>query len=177
MATSTLVPLEDYLATCYEPDKEYVDGELVERCAGEYEHSRLQALITIYFGGKEADCKIRVFTEQRVRVVSTDSEKRYRIPDVCVVRTPYDKERVLSRPPYLVIEILSPDDRASDTLRKTADYSRFGIPHIWIVDPLKRELFEADSHGIREIADLVGYLSEIGLSVDFNRFFAQLDQE
>ncbi len=176
MATSALVPLEKYLATCYEPDKEYVDGELVQRCVGDYEH-RLQALITIYFGGKEADCKIRVFTEQRVRVVSTDSEKRYRIPDVCVVRTPYDKERVLSRPPYLVIEILSSDDRASDTLRKTADYSRFGIPHIWIVDPAKRELFEADSHGIREIADLVGHLSEIGLSVDFNRFFAQLDQE
>ncbi len=88
MATSALVPLEKYLATCYEPDKEYVDGELVQRCVGDYEHSRLQALITIYFGGKEADCKIRVFTEQRVRVVSTDSEKRYRIPDVCVVRTP-----------------------------------------------------------------------------------------
>ncbi len=177
MATSTLVSLEEYLSTCYEPDKEYVDGELVERCVGEFDHSRLQIIIATYLCIKEVDYKILAFTEQRVRVVNTDHEKRYRIPDICVVRTPYDKERVLTRPPYLVIEILSPDDRASDTLAKTSDYSRFGIPHIWIVDPEQRKLFHADSQGIREQADLIGQLPEIGLTVDFNQFFARISQQ
>ena len=177
MAAGTLVSLEEYLSTCYEPDREFVDGELVERCVGEFDHSRLQMIIAAFFFNKEADLHIWAFTEQRVQVVNTDNEKRYRIPDVCVVRTPYIKERVLTRPPYLVIEILSPDDRASDTLTKTSDYSRFGIPHIWIVDPEQRKLFQADSHGIRELADLVGHLPEISLTVDFNQFFARISQQ
>ncbi len=67
--------------------------------------------------------------------------------------------------------------RTSDTLKKTSDYSRFGIPHIWIVDPEQRKLFQADSHGIRQQTHIVGYLSEIGLTVDFNQFFARNSQQ
>ena len=36
MAASTLVSLEEYLSTSYEPDREYVNGELVERCVGKF---------------------------------------------------------------------------------------------------------------------------------------------
>ena len=43
MASGTLVPLGEYLETVYEPDCEYIDGELVERNVGELEHSGLQA--------------------------------------------------------------------------------------------------------------------------------------
>ena len=177
MATSTLVSLEEYLSTCYEPDMEYVDGELVERCVGEFDHSRLQMIISAFFFNREADLQIWAFPEQRIQVVNTDHEKRYRISDVCLVRTPYGQESILTSPPYLVIEILSPDDRASDTLAKTSDYSRFGIPHIWIVDPEQRKLFHADSQGIREQADLIGQLPEIGLTVDSNQLFARISQQ
>jgi hypothetical protein len=45
MATSTIVPLDQYLGTAYEPDVEYVDGQLVERHVGEYDHSILQSLL------------------------------------------------------------------------------------------------------------------------------------
>ena len=31
MAASVSVPVEEYLSTSYEPDREYVDGELLER--------------------------------------------------------------------------------------------------------------------------------------------------
>ena len=174
MITSTLVPLEEYLSTCYEPDCEYVDGELVERFVGEYNHSRLQAMIAAYFVNREAELNILAFTEQRVLLVNTDREKRYRIPDVCVVRLPYPNDPVLSLPPYLAIEILSPDDRTGDTLQKTSEYARFGIPHIWIIDPREKKLFQADSSGVHEVRDLVGRLPEIGLNVDFSQFFAKL---
>src|ERR1035441_8349759 len=36
MATFTSVPVEEYLRTFYDPDREYVDGQLVERHVGEY---------------------------------------------------------------------------------------------------------------------------------------------
>ncbi len=39
----TTVP--EYLATMYRPDRDYLEGELVERCVGEWDHSRLQALL------------------------------------------------------------------------------------------------------------------------------------
>jgi hypothetical protein len=46
--TPTLVSLSEYLATIYRPDCEYVDGELLERNVGEWDHSRLQALLSGY---------------------------------------------------------------------------------------------------------------------------------
>lgn len=48
MATATHIPLEKYLATSYEPDLEYVCGELEERNAGEYDHSRVQQAIQLW---------------------------------------------------------------------------------------------------------------------------------
>ena len=35
MLTGTSIPVEEYLRTSYEPDMEYVDGQLVERSVGE----------------------------------------------------------------------------------------------------------------------------------------------
>ena len=51
MATSVLVSPEDYLATSFEgPEREYVDGRVVERNAGENPHSEVQArLIEIFY--------------------------------------------------------------------------------------------------------------------------------
>jgi hypothetical protein len=45
MANSPLIPLSDYLTTSFRPDREYVDGVLVERNVGKNEHSRLQSLL------------------------------------------------------------------------------------------------------------------------------------
>jgi len=45
MATSTQVSLETYLCTVYEPDVDYVDGELEDRNVGHYDHSIVQQQI------------------------------------------------------------------------------------------------------------------------------------
>jgi hypothetical protein len=44
MATTAQIALSDYLKTSYDPDLEYVDGELQERNVGETDHARVQAL-------------------------------------------------------------------------------------------------------------------------------------
>ena len=41
----TSVSVEEYLRTSYEPEMEYVDGQLVDRHVGEYDHSLMQAMI------------------------------------------------------------------------------------------------------------------------------------
>ena len=101
MATSTSVPVEEYLRTTYHPDMEYVDGELVDRHVGEHKHSRLQTLVVVELGPRERG--FRVLTEQRLRVLGT--KNRYRIPDVCAMALPYRSEPVLATPPHLIIEI------------------------------------------------------------------------
>jgi Uma2 family endonuclease len=45
MVTGTAVPVEEYLRTNYDPDMEYVDGQLVERSVGERRHSRTQTIL------------------------------------------------------------------------------------------------------------------------------------
>jgi Uma2 family endonuclease len=173
MATSISVPVEEYLRTIYHPDMEYVDGELVERHVGEHKHSRLQTLAVLQLGPRERERGFRVLTEQLLRVLG--AKHRYRIPDVCVMALPYRSEPVLATPPHLIIEILSPDDETSDTLARVADYLRFGVAHIWIANPYKHTLQEADREDIRYCADLVLETDLVG-RVDFNALFAKVDE-
>ena len=93
-----------------------------------------------------------------------------------MVRKPYQRESALTHPPYLV-EILSPGDHTSETHRRVNDFARFGVTHIGIVEPAERKLFEADESGIREIAGNIGQLPELGLTVDYNQFLQQLDED
>jgi Uma2 family endonuclease len=172
MATSTSVAVEVYLSTSYDPDMEYVDGALVERNVGERRHSRLQGFLVALLMAREAQGKFHVYPEQRVRV---SARTTYRIPDVCVMALPYPAEPVFTQPPHLVIEIVSPDDRPGDMLAKVAEYLNFGVPHIWIPDPYRGRLQEADSEGLRDCPNLMVKTDLVGL-VDFSELFARLDE-
>jgi Uma2 family endonuclease len=171
MATSTAIPVEEYLRTAYHPDVEYVNGQLVERKVGEYLHSRLQVLIAAALGLRERERRFRVFTEQRVRV---NEEPRYRIPDICVKALPHQVTPILTQPD-LAIEIVSPDDEVPEMLAKIGDYLAAGIPHVWVVDPYKRTLVEADQAGIRRPISQVLATPLVG-EIDFALLFQQLDE-
>ena len=133
MATALHIPLNEYLGISYRPDREYVDGEIRERNVGKWEHARLQWLLAAWFFAHEQQWGITGSTEQRVRV----SESRVRVPDV-VVLTAGAQPDVLSDPPLLVIEILSPEDSYSDTQERAQDYRAMGVETVWIIDPKTR---------------------------------------
>src|SRR5436305_1635741 len=105
MATGSLISVREYLSTSYRPDCDYVDGVVVERNLGEYDHGRLQAAIIIYFSRHE-EWGVEVVPEQRVQVSPT----RFRVPDLCVV-VGKPSEPILHTPPLICFEILSRDDR------------------------------------------------------------------
>jgi Uma2 family endonuclease len=179
MATATYVPVEEYLSTSYEPDREYVDGTLVERNVGERQHSFIQAALATYLNNlRRADRRFAVFTEQRLLIGPGEQRPRYRIPDVCVMAPGYARTSVLAEPPALVAEILSPDDRMSDVFQKIGDYLCFGVGAIWIVDPAEKKLFTADSDSLREVKNQTGRFHCGGeeLAVDFRPIFAELDE-
>jgi len=131
MSTAVHLSLEEYLNTDYEPDCDYVDGEIVERNVGEKKHSRLQGLLLGFFLIREKQWEIRAYPEQRVQV----SEKRFRIPDVCITRADAPDEQIFTHPPVVCVEILSKDDRMGDMLGKIKDYLAMGVATVWVIDP------------------------------------------
>jgi hypothetical protein len=42
MGTTTSIPVGEYLSSDYEPDVDFVEGELEERHLGEKDHAKLQ---------------------------------------------------------------------------------------------------------------------------------------
>ena len=128
----TLISVEEYLNTSYEgPDREYLDGRIVERNLGEKDHSRPQRKLIGFFVALEKTLRTYAFPEQRVQVKAT----RFRVPDVCVYVGAEPDDQVFRTPPFLAIEILSKDDRASDLQEKLDDYRGFAIPFVWVIDP------------------------------------------
>jgi Uma2 family endonuclease len=133
MATATQISISEYLDTTYRPDCEYIDGEVRERNVGKWSHARVQWLLAHWFGKHESVWNVIGSTEQRMRVSST----RIRVPDLVVVR-PGPQPDVLTAPPLLIIEVLSPDDSYSSIQKRCQDYLALGVETIWIIDPETR---------------------------------------
>ncbi|HLG99071.1 MAG TPA: hypothetical protein VKX49_22355 [Bryobacteraceae bacterium] len=68
MGSATLIPVEEYLRSSYSPDREYIDGEIVERNLGEKAHGTVQSNLILYLGNRRKALGIREFPEQRVQV-------------------------------------------------------------------------------------------------------------
>lgn len=66
--------------------------------------------------------------------------RRFRIPDVTVMRELPEDPVWVTEPPVLVAEVLSPRTRREDQLRKTGEYLAAGISQYWVVDPEHEEL-------------------------------------
>ena len=87
------------------------------------------------------------------------------VPDLAGWR----RERLPSTPnePYLtlapdwVCEVLSPSTETIDRGRKLAIYAREGVPHVWLVDPLRQslEVLALDAGSFEPIAQHQGHAS------------------
>ena len=131
MAALPHVSLDTYLRSRYEPDAEYVDGEIEERPMGEYDHAAWQAAIQKWFWKHEQKWQIEALPELRVQV----APRRFRVPDVTVLDFLRPVEQIITHPPVAVFEILSPEDTVRRLKRKLDDYANMGIPQIWVIDP------------------------------------------
>src|SRR3984957_20619504 len=103
MGAATLVSVEDYLSTSYSPDREYIDGRIVERNLGELTHGRIQRRLIVYFDLRSKELGIEVIPEQRVQVSPT----RFRIPDVTVVKSSQVQGEIFPSPHHVCLAILT----------------------------------------------------------------------
>jgi Uma2 family endonuclease len=148
MATGALASINEYLSTSYHPDCEYIDGVILARNVGEYDHARLQIAIASYLYTRRKELGITVVPEQRLQVSPT----RFRVPDVCV--TLAEPEQIFTKAPFICIEILSPEDRLSAMQERVTDYLGMGVPYVWILDPKTRLAYRWTAEGMHQIPEL-----------------------
>jgi Uma2 family endonuclease len=164
-AASVAVSVEEYLSSVYRPDCDYIDGEVVERNVGEFDHSWMQTAIGWYLFVRGKLWGITALTELRVQVNAT----RFRVPDITVIANPVTanpehKMRILREPPLLCVEILSPEDRMVKVQAGVEDYLSFGVPCVWIVNPETRQGFVCTPDGMVEAKD--GVLRVVGTAIE-----------
>jgi Uma2 family endonuclease len=69
---------------------------------------------------------------------------------------------VPAAPPFVAIEILSPDDRMADVRDKLAEYRAWGVAHVWLVDPHSKRMYTCDA-ALTEVPTLK--IPELGIEV------------
>jgi Uma2 family endonuclease len=165
MAAGTQISVEEYLHTVYRPDCDYIDGMVEERNLGEVDHGLAQLRLGHFFMGLFRQTGLLPMTEVRMQT----SRTRFRIPDIAVTRGKPD-EQILTKPPLLCIEILSPEDRMSRMNTRIQEYLGFGVPVVWLVDPAERRVWIYRKNGMEEASDSVR-LDGTDITVPFSEIF------
>jgi Uma2 family endonuclease len=151
MPVGTLISVDEYLRTAYDSDCDFIDGEVLERHVGEKKHGFAQLHIGAWFVSRRDTLRLEAFIELRTRI----SASRIRIPDVVVCEFPVPGEEVFTTPPYLCIEVMSPDDTVAAMQDRLDDYLQFGVPNVWVVDPWRHRGWHVTAEGWAVAADRI----------------------
>jgi Uma2 family endonuclease len=166
------ITVEEYLKTSYRPDCDYVDGRVEERNVGEFDHGYLQTLLVVLFTNNREAWSVRAVTDVRTQISNT----HFRVPDVSVLRAGAPRERIITHPPLIAIEILSPEDRVSRFQDRIDDYLGFGIENVWILDPETRKVWTADRKGLHLVQNGELVVAGTPIRVVLSELFAELDR-
>jgi Uma2 family endonuclease len=149
VSTKTQIRAEDYLRMTFEHDAEFVHGEIVERGMPDEIHSAIQFLILLRFGSLIESYPLYPRPEIRMKV----APEKYRVADVAIFEGLHPKP-VPDKPPLIVIEILSKDDRHSELIEKLDEYRQWGVPHIWVIDPIRKRFTVYSELGLQNMSSL-----------------------
>jgi Uma2 family endonuclease len=158
----------EYLATCYSPDRDFVEGRVEERNVGEHDHAAVQAGLILWFRQRQSEWNIEVLPEQRVRVSPT----KFRVPDVCLVSLNEPVEQILTKPPLACIEVLSPEDTPRRMQECVDDYRAFGVANIWVLDPATQRGYDCRSSGFLGATDFA--IPETPIHLVLSELFARI---
>ena len=169
-----LVSVDEYLNTSYEQDMEYVDGILVERGMPTIAHNLLERILLFWFARFEQDMRFRALHEVRTQIIE---RARYRIPDVMLCPKPLPQGKVCDVVPWVVIEILSPDDRLATTRDRFRDYASLGVHQLILMDPEEYIAYRfEDGSLIQTKFDTLSLPTGSNIPFDSQQIFSRLEQ-
>jgi Uma2 family endonuclease len=143
MGVGTLISVDEYLRSSFHPDCDFIEGEVLERNVGKRRHGYAQTEIAAWFVSRRKALRLQPITELRMRV----GPNKIRIPDVVVSEMPLPEEEVFTSPPYICVEVTSPDDTMASLQDRLDDYLHFGVPNVWVVDPWKHRGWRVTAEG------------------------------
>jgi Uma2 family endonuclease len=141
--------LDEYLHSSFSPDCDFVDGRTEERNVGKFPHASLLSALLWTLSGKEEHRTWPILPLPSLRLWVAPT--RIRIPDISILPRKGPHEQIPTKPPLAVIEILDDEDRFSATMEKLADFNRFGVEHIWLIDPEARSVYRYIDGGLQKV--------------------------
>lgn len=169
-----LIPVDEYLNSGYHPDKEYVDGVLMERSLPTIAHSLLQMILIEYFSRHRSEFRFLPLPEARTQITEG---ARYRVPDIILCPLPLPTGKIVTSVPWAVIEILSPEDRLPEQLQRFQDYTNIGVRHMLLLDPEQLIVFRFEEGSLLKTQFKSLELPTGSLPFDTEALFAQLLEE
>lgn len=170
---------EDDLMRLSVDDKRYelVNGELMEMSPNGIIHVWVTGTIYRKLFEYVMEHKLGyVFNDNLIYVLHTDpttKKRTARVPDTSFLRRDrLDKDVDLSRPffgaPNLAIEVMSPNDSASELLARIRDYFTYGTEQVWVFYPDQKEVHQH----INGQAVVITYVGQD--QIDTSAFFPEL---
>jgi len=170
MLARTQIGVEEYLDLVFpdRPEPDYVHGEVVERSLPTPIHGQIQLLLGILFAPLLKQVRFAMMSELRVQI----EPQLFRVVDFAVYLESRPEGRYGTSPAFVTIEIVSPDDRFSELTQRLEDYRRWGVPHVWLVDPQLKRLYEYTDAGLLQHPWL--RLSEFEFEISSNELFKDI---
>ena len=170
-----VISADEYLNSSYHPDREYVDGVLVERGEPTIAHALLQVILCSHLSAYRKQLHFEPLPAVRTQIVE---QARYRVPDVMLCPVPLPPGKIVNSIPWAVIEILSPDDRLSEQLARFRDYKKIGVLHMVLLNPEELVAYRFDEKGsLLETQFTSLDLPSGSLPFDTEALFRQLEEE
>ena len=150
---------------------ELVDGEIVEMPSPGERHGTVCWLVSYYL------CSY-VFKRRAGQVLTNDTglvvrrnPDTVRGPDVTLFLEKRSMDQLspghLQRVPNLLVEVLSPSDTFSQTLRRVDQYLELGVPMIWVLEPEERCVHQFRLDELRKRFDIGDTITGNGVLPDY----------
>jgi Uma2 family endonuclease len=122
---------------------ELIDGRIVRMSPSNYEHGGIEVNLAVLLKAFVRQRKLGRVLAGDVGIYTQRNPDRVRGADVAFVgRETYSRRTrrlaFLDVAPELMVEVLSPEDRAMDVTQKLREYFEIGVRLVWLVDPKAR---------------------------------------
>ncbi|MBA4181347.1 MAG: hypothetical protein C0506_12220 [Anaerolinea sp.] len=147
MTTKTRLTLDDFLALpdIEERRLELIDGEVYEKAARRWGHAALVAEIGLALRG----FGVVGASPRAIIPVAGSWGPSAPLPDLALFKSARPKpDEGMTRPPDLVVELLSIGQSRTEMRAKAAIYLGFGVPCVWVFD-LERQTVDVYEAGER----------------------------
>ena len=116
-----------------------VNGHLEHRCSGEFDPSDLQGEWVSFLLGQGAGWPIRAVPETQLQVALGPSRVSGCVHDAAFLAA----NQIVTEPPFLYPQVLSPEDRMGRVLSRCRDFLSMGVREVWLFDPEPRRAYRA----------------------------------